>query len=122
MSDQRPPAPEKGELSTTEYIRKYAGKFSTDEMALALGITSNGVRSIASKHQVSLSVTHLRVGRPAGTLRAPAKPKQATLTTEATDRDTLERRIDAASRLLRSQGWTVLRPDPFRTIHRERSA
>lgn len=31
-------------------------------------------------------------------------------------RSVLETKLEAASRLLRANGWTVLRPDPFRTM------
>jgi hypothetical protein len=116
-------APAKGDFTTTAYIIKYAGKYSAAEMAAALKVTIGAVRAMACKQGVSLSVRHLKVEKPGSKKAAAAKPERG----EADQRpvvlrDTLERRIDAASRLLREQGWTVLRPDPFLQMQIRRSA
>ncbi len=89
-------------LAKVEKIRKLAPNKTAAEIGEELNMRANTVSKLANSHGITL--------RKAAPGPAPAP----------VDRETLDRRIDAASRLLREQGWTVLRPDPFRKIDQQR--
>jgi len=85
-----------------EVIRKLAGTMPARDIAARLSMSASNLGHITRKHGISLAFS-----RPprAPAPKRPAKPKDDKVTDEA--------KLESASQLLRSHGWTVIRPDPF---------
>jgi hypothetical protein len=80
----------------TKRIRELAGTISVIEIAQIMGITKKSVENIAYKSDISLATGVQRQKREEHELKK-------------------ERRISAASDLLRANGYTVMLPCPFRS-------
>lgn len=93
--------------STLDFIRKHAGTMSSIEMAAVLYCTENSVRGMASKAGISLKLG----GKPhvSNTRSQTAKGTQDS-----------ETQLEEYSRVLRKNGWTVIRPDPFLQLAHKR--
>tara|TARA_R110000823_G_scaffold293109_3_gene411924 strand:+ start:319 stop:603 length:285 start_codon:yes stop_codon:yes gene_type:complete len=74
-------------------IKELAGKIPSRQIAAKLGITRKSLENLCSLEKISISMKHVSDG---------------------TYRSTNETRCDAAVVLLLANGYTVLRPDPFR--------
>lgn len=83
-----------------EILKQRAGKEKRQDIADFFGISLGYLSQIASKHKISL-----RLDEDLSKKKEAKRPQVS------------EEELEAASKLLRSQGYTVLRPDPFRATY-----
>jgi|SRR5690606_2347329 len=99
-------------------IRLMVGTVPAKEIAETLGISVAQLYNICSKNDISLACERrprdggkkTKLGRPP----APPKEKEPKPLDPAT-----EESLEAAGRLLRNHGYTVIRPDPFLDLKRK---
>src|SRR5690606_15059866 len=111
-------SPRKRRISTAERlpkIRLLVGTVPAKEIAETLGISVAQLYNICSKNGISLACERRPRDKAKKLGRPPAPPKQ--VQPRPLDPVT-EESLEAAGRLLRNHGWTVIRPDPFLDLKR----
>ena len=93
-----------------EVIRTLAGTMPIGDIAARLSMSPSTLGNLARANGISMAF--LRKPRT----KMPKKPADRKKKTEVVD----ETKLEMASQLLRSRGWTVIRPDPF--LDRKRAA
>lgn len=103
-------------MTTIEFIKRNAGRMSPGEIARRVGTSTNCVTGMASKRGISLRMPNQKRGRKSASLVRPMLQLAPAPTEIALDRPSFNTvdDLEEASRLLRSHGWTVIRPDPFK--------
>ncbi|MDP2141340.1 MAG: hypothetical protein Q8L20_11065 [Gammaproteobacteria bacterium] len=97
-----------------ETMKTFGGKIPFKELAKLVGMSQSTLRIEASKRGIGIRFQK----KPAPRAKKPKAPKPEKPAVSVTMES--ERKLEEASRLLRTAGWTVLRPDPFLTIDRQR--
>jgi len=97
------------------FVKENAGKMCQADLAKKAGLGLLTLKKLCSRHGIT-----------ARFYKAPQRKEKKESTTknsrQRSEKAILESQLDAASLLLRSHGWTVFRPDHFRSLALQKSA